>query len=150
MCDIKWEDQPRPECAALVLIGGSSDGKVFWAIKAADGWTEYGGCDDGIWRDEDENKYYRIHHKPEDKPYMPKIGEVCEVLDTSFTAGTIEDAPMELEDGEWYMCKAKDSNDVWESSLMFSGGLWYLRRGATAKHLQVRYEVTPMHKMVKA
>ncbi|PHQ78911.1 MAG: hypothetical protein COB66_07925 [Coxiella sp. (in: Bacteria)] len=59
--------------------------------------------------------------------------------------GTITDAPIELEDGEWYMCKFK-RNEVFVS---WTGELWCDGWGDQIRN-DWQGDIVPIYKMVKA
>ena len=59
--------------------------------------------------------------------------------------GTIEDAPIELEDGEWYMCDLESG----PAPLQWNEGSWFFSDGCTFDTANTA-SVIPLHKMVKA
>lgn len=70
----------------------------------------------------------------------------CKVIYTvGGIIGTIEDAPLELEAGEWYMCKSK--NSAYNTALFYKGGE-LLDNDHCGIDISEHFE--PLYKMVKA
>ena len=72
----------------------------------------------------------------DDHPYL--------ITTSKYTSGTIEDAPIELEAGQWYMCDLESGL----APLQRNEGLWYFSDGRTFNETKV--DVIPLYKMVKA
>ncbi len=61
-----------------------------------------------------------------------------------YNFGTIEDAPVELENGEWYMCKA----DSVEMVFLWNHAFWY-DQGSKEEAFNDYTDIKPLYKMVR-
>lgn len=63
--------------------------------------------------------------------------------------GTIEDAPIELEDGEWYMCEIGKNGYSYETPALREGDNWYMDTEGL-RGIDPSFSAEPIYKMVKA
>jgi len=89
------------------------------------------------------------------KPNIEEAGEVilCAGIE-GLTVGTITDAPIELEDGEWYMLESKvgiSRTGIVKAPYLFSNGGWYESDNMKFQDpLFKASDYVPLYKMVKA
>ena len=106
----------------------------------------------GVYKDSD-GEYCQLHMDNEGNTHnafgVYHFASQCLIFTTELTAtplGTITDAPVELEDGEWYMCDLSSGEAVmcWskdENTFFYSDG-----NGFDAS----KDDALPLYKMVKA
>jgi hypothetical protein len=71
-------------------------------------------------------------------------------INPSTYIGEIETVPLELEDGEWYMCDVGDGVDTWVTPYIRIDNVWVDGIGKNCVILEDLYNVKPLYKMVKA
>jgi len=75
-----------------------------------------------------------------------------EVLVSEYTTGTIEDAPIELDDGHCYYCEINQNTEKLEyATMFFHEGEWYWdsELSDVCRDFALRY-IKPLYKMVRA
>ena len=70
--EINWDEQPTPEYVAITYNARSIP-DVIWCVECVEGWENR----DMLFYSDDPS--FTVHHKPADTPYVPKLGDRCEV-----------------------------------------------------------------------
>jgi hypothetical protein len=80
-------------------------------------------------------------------PFRTDAGNYGFISAINGELGTIEDAPIELIDGEWYMCTRIFDGTRQQSPLLWAAGGYHLGSHPSSQPIN---KVSPLYRMVKA